>query len=195
MKDTTELAEWVTDQCRQLEGQDFFINSKSGIGLLIKTLIRHAENRAHIERMITTWIESTRQMLHPSDIPGLAQRTNEREKLPEGCEACEGTDYIVVRINGQDGVSRCACARGRRLAELDQTAIGNRPRRFTSAITVPEPEPEPDLTPAPPIDYQATNRVERFENRERPPQLISAEEVETARTAELERRRKLREVQ
>jgi hypothetical protein len=189
MKDTGELAQWCADQCRQLEGQDFFGNSKAGIGLLIKTLIRHAENRAHIERMIITWIESTRQMLHPSDVPGLAQRTNEREKLPEGCEACEGTDYIIVRINGQDGVSRCICARGRRLAELDKAALGERPRKFTPAVTVPDVELEPTAPPSIDTDYQSTNRPGR--SRERPPQLITAEEVEAARTAELERRRKL----
>jgi hypothetical protein len=189
MKDGAELAEWVTDQCRQLEGQDFFVNAKAGIGLLIKTLIRHAENRAHIERMITTWIESTRQMLHPSDIPGLAQRTNEREKLPEACEDCEVIDYIIVRVNGQDGVSRCSCARGQRLAELDKLTLGDRPRKFTPPLTVPDPEPDSaQAVPVPINDYQTTNRVERFRSRERPPQLISAEEVESARAAELARR-------
>jgi hypothetical protein len=188
MKDSAELGQWVAEECRQLEQQDYFLNAKAGIGLLIKTLIRHGENRAHIARMITTWILSTRQMLHPSDVPGLAQRTNEREKLPEGCEACEAIDYIIVRVNGQDGVSRCSCARGRRLAELDKAALGDRPRKFTPAVTVPEPEPEAKPLPIPIDDYQATNRVERFQTRERPAQLISAEEVEAARTLELARR-------
>jgi hypothetical protein len=36
--------------------------------------------------------------------------------------------------------------------------------------------------------YQATNRTKRFEARERPPQIISAEEVESARQMEMLRR-------
>lgn len=186
MTNAKELAEWCAEQCQQLEGQDFFVNAKAGIGLLIKTLIRHAENRAHIERMITTWIESTRQMLHPSDVPGLALRTSGREKLPEACEVCDGHDYILVVVNGNEGAARCQCARGRRLAELDKSALGDRPRRFTPAIIVPD-QPE-DPTPATVEDYQATDRVERFPTREKPPQLISAEEVEAARQLEMLRR-------
>ncbi len=187
-KRLTELAQWCADQCRQLEGQDFFANAKAGIGLLIKTLIRHADNRAHIERMITTWIESTRQMLHPSDVPGLAQRTNEREKLPAACAICDGYDYILVTVNGNEGAARCQCARGRRLAELDKITREAQPRTTEQpiAIAIPltvEPERAGD-------DYQAMNRPERFEVREKPPQLISAEEVEAARIAEMERRRK-----
>jgi len=104
----------------RLEGQDYFKANDVLLDDLAKVLARHADDAEHATKMITAWKSRTRQMLHESDIPELADRTANRGTLPKGCSKCLGTDFIIVEHSGGTGVRRCECVRGRALAKLDQ---------------------------------------------------------------------------
>jgi hypothetical protein len=115
-----------------LKNQDYFnADNEALIALIVGALIKHADDEPHIGRMIETWIESTRQMLHPADVKLLAAATSNRVELPAGCKCCEvegtrGTaggvqylPYVMVEKAGGVGANRCGCARGERLKQMD----------------------------------------------------------------------------
>jgi len=105
---------------RLLAGQDYYKADEALLDLLNQALIRHADDTAHILRMVTMWVDRTRQMLHPSDIARLASETSDRVSLPAGCNVCRGENFIFCLVNGQECMKRCDCDRGRRLAEIDR---------------------------------------------------------------------------
>lgn len=114
----------------RLSNQDYFKADEQILEDLATCLARHCDDTEHATQMITTWKSSTRQMLHESDILALADQTAHRSDLPRGCNACLGTDFIVIERDGISGVKRCACARGRALAKMDQEKrYPNHPRK------------------------------------------------------------------
>lgn len=108
------------DEIGRLANQDYFKPDERILEDLAKCLAYHADDTEHATAIITAWKSATRQMLHESNIPALADRTANRGTLPRGCGACLGTDFVVIEKDGVSGVKRCACARGRALAKLDQ---------------------------------------------------------------------------
>jgi hypothetical protein len=168
----------------RLGSQDFFKADDTLVEDLAKALAHCADTEEHATRMVSTWKASTRVMLHESDLVELAEKTEIRGELPDGCGRCLGTDFIIIEKNGYSGAKRCSCPRGRELAKMDKP-IEQPARPFDFAAyfanqpateTQPEPKPEP-------VKKRTT----------RPPQIITQEEVDKLRAAELERRS--REVQ
>lgn len=114
-------------QVMLLSGQNYFRNEKELIDLLVKALVRHADDTGHLTRMVETWIERTRLALHPADVAGLAAETSRRLALPEGCPVCRRWDPVQktcvveshIRNETKGGVERCSCERGQKLRELD----------------------------------------------------------------------------
>ncbi len=107
-------------QIKLLSFQDYFQRDEDLAELLATSLIRHSDDEAHMQRMVATWIERTRQALHPADVPGLAAQTTYRLALPPGCDVCKGDPWLVGdNAAGQACAVRCACARGQKLAEAD----------------------------------------------------------------------------
>lgn len=104
-------------QIKLLSGQDYFRNDEDLIEILTAALIRHADDEAHMQRIVATWIDRTRQALHPADVPGLAAETTNRKPLPDGCEVCKGEAFVHNEAKG--GMQRCNCERGRALAASD----------------------------------------------------------------------------
>lgn len=167
----------------RLGSQDFFKADDLLVEDLAKALAHCADTQDHATRMISTWKSSTRAMLHESDLVELADRTEIRGELPSGCGRCLGTDFIIIEKNGYSGAKRCSCARGRELAKMDRP-IEPRSTPFDFSAYFNESTPATPEPPPPPIRKRTT----------RPPQIITAEEVDKLRAEELERRRK-REVQ
>lgn len=106
---------------KPLSGQDYFRADDDLFDLLLRTLIKHAADSKHLDRMIHTWVGSTREALHPSDVPNLADRTADRPGIPAPCDDCKKTDWplIVIRA-GISGAGRCTCDRGKRLDASDR---------------------------------------------------------------------------
>jgi hypothetical protein len=170
----------------RLGSQDFFKADDVLVADLAKALAHCADTEDHATRMVSTWKASTRAMLHESDLVELADRTEIRGELPSGCGRCLGTDFIIIEKNGYSGAKRCSCARGRGLAKMDKpTDPPARTFDFSAYFAQADDpvETEPEAKPEP-----ARKRTTR------PPQIITPEEVDQLRAAELERRRK-REVQ
>lgn len=132
MTSNKKVAAFCAEQILRLGGQDFFPSNDIVLSELIRTLIYYAENEAHIERMVTTWIDGTRQMLHPSQVGQLAEQTTARERMPAGCQQCGGTgwkhstrivtrayDEMTVETYTEECMRRCDCEKGRRLAAID----------------------------------------------------------------------------
>lgn len=135
MNSNKHTSEFCAEQVMRLEGQDFFQQlGKIAMSELIRSVIYHADSEAHIEEMVTAWINSTRQMLHPSQVAELAQRTTKRKPTPLGCAHCEGTGWrpdkqsVTVTYDDEtsetftyDCVRRCNCELGRQLAPVAKT--------------------------------------------------------------------------
>ena len=111
-----------------LSGQDFFRNDEGLVDLLATALVRNADNLAHIDAMVKRWVNTTRETLHPSDVPKLADLTADpprRVELPAPCEVCKaaGDWPNVVERKGRSAAARCGCARGQKLLAADLERI------------------------------------------------------------------------
>ena len=126
MRESESLkARVVVGKVRLLAGQDFFIADDDLVDLLVRTLIKHADDEPHIDRMVDTWIARTRKPLHPADVAQLAYATSaKRPALPAGCRLCQGAPHVV--IDEAVGAVRCPgppgepCARGAALRKMDE---------------------------------------------------------------------------
>lgn len=121
---TKELAKFTAAQVRRMSGADFFhAQSIEALAEIERVLIQHADSEQHMERIVTLWINLTRKMLHPSDVPGLARETRKVAALPEGCSKCNGAVWVQVEIvlNGEivTAMGRCSCPRGLILRDSD----------------------------------------------------------------------------
>jgi len=131
MKLTTKFC---LSKLRRLRGQDFFVSDEIVLGYLAHRLAEVAESPAHLDRMLDTWVNRTRAMLHPSDVEALARETAERSVLPSTCEVCVSGDYVIVEIEGATYAKRCECQRGRILAARD--AANNDRKQRTAGMVV-----------------------------------------------------------
>ena len=131
MTQNKKALNFAAEQVLRLGGQDFFPVNDLVLDNLVKSLVHYAESEAHIELMISTWIGETRQMLHPSQVAELAQRTGTQRPIAIGCAKCGGTGWLLttrvvtrvyddqtVETFNEDCVKRCTCERGRQLAPL-----------------------------------------------------------------------------
>ena len=153
MTSNKKISAFCAEQVLRLGGQDFFTANEIVLAELIRTLIHYAESESHIERMVTVWIDGTRQMLHPSQVAALADQTTIRPKLA-GCSQCGGTgwkhttrvvtrayDEMTVETYTEECVARCDCEKGRKLAAIDnakpvQTNLGDVLAAYSKRETV-----------------------------------------------------------
>ncbi len=151
MKTNKVAREFAHNQIRALEGQDFFKQSDIVIAGLVRSLVENADDLSHIERMVTTWVNRTRAMLHPSDIAELASQTAQnREPIPPpppppppppGCDHCGHTgwnpttrtykrrfDEDTIEEFEMDCVEPCDCPLGRKIAQAEQERAAKTPK-------------------------------------------------------------------
>ncbi len=128
MQETPESLTAALTAVGLLSGQDFFRNDEGLVDLLVKALVRNADNLPHIDAMVKRWVNTTRETLHPSDVPKLADLTADpprRVELPAPCEICKaaGDWPNVVERKGRSAAARCECARGQKLLAADLERI------------------------------------------------------------------------
>jgi hypothetical protein len=157
---------------RILAMQDYFpAEGDEQIEFLLETLVKHAEEPEHIKLMVETWVMRTRQMMHPSDVPGLAYETG-KKKLPKPCPQCIRTDWVLVTSANGEGVARCSCDRGKHLAKIDALTKDDRDREATAGmIQLPMPDrgPRPAREPDVPIVEETAPQVAQHETNLAPP--------------------------
>ena len=124
MQTSKEVKKNTAQKAGILVHQDFFVSDSNLYDLLVRTIIKHADDEDHIDRMVETWIQNTRKTLHPSDVPLLAKATSHKKTvtLPDGCNYCQGLPHVSVdRPDGASGADRCPyCKRGEMLKAMDE---------------------------------------------------------------------------
>jgi len=99
--------------------ENSFPKQATGIQELIDTLCQIAHTEDHAKRVIDRALSASEFCPMPVDLKRIAAATPIKETAPDGCGLC---DYGWKRVDkeGQGGVRRCDCVRGRYFAELDR---------------------------------------------------------------------------
>jgi len=86
--------------------------------LLVERLHCLAKDHQHARAMIDRWLETRTAAPKVADLVSLASETRTAQALPAGCASCGGEYWVV----GPNGATRCNCARGSALRQLEQRA-------------------------------------------------------------------------